>query len=298
MEVSVTKNDHYKEIQEIHEIIKRGGPDVSEFEFLARATLKLRNISLKEQNELRNILNPLFDNNSMIGFTFNKPHGYAGDFELIHRIYTFWKSSNIKNKKWDELYHWAESANAVRNRKRYLIDILRRIENGTKSVHRVLNLGSGPCTDLYEYFINTPKSAIKFDCVDMDENSIEFAKGVCDNFIDSINFENKNVFHFKSNYNYELIWSAGLFDYFNDKLFIRLVRRYYEFLAPGGELVIGNFSLNNPSRGLMEVLCQWYLHHRSEEQLIELALKAGIDRNRIEVRSELTKINLFLHIYK
>ena len=132
----------------------------------------------------------------------------------------------------------------------------------------------------------------------MDEKSNEFGAAVCDNYIDSITFINRNVFLFNTEKEYDLIWSAGLFDYFNDKLFVKLTNRYFKFLKKGGELIIGNFSENNPSRGLMEVLCQWYLYHRSEEKLIELALKAGVPKENIEVRSEETGINLFLHIFK
>ena len=48
----------------------------------------------------------------------------------------------------------------------------------------------------------------------------------------------------------------------------------------------------------MEVLCQWSLHHRSKEKLIELTLKAGVPREQIKVKPEKTGINLFLHIFK
>ena len=48
----------------------------------------------------------------------------------------------------------------------------------------------------------------------------------------------------------------------------------------------------------MEVISQWYLHHRSEDELIGLALKVGIPRNKITVKAEATGVNLFLHLEK
>jgi hypothetical protein len=72
----------------------------------------------------------------------------------------------------------------------------------------------------------------------------------------------------------------------------------YNLLEKGGELVVGNFSTNNPSRGLMEVMLQWYLHHRDEEMLVELAIKAGIPAHKIRVNAEQTGVNLFLHMLK
>lgn len=44
---------------------------------------------------------------------------------------------------------------------------------------------------------------------------------------------------------------------------------------PGGKLVIGNFSDENPNRAFMEGGMNWFLHHRSPEQLIDLAKQAG-----------------------
>ena len=143
-----------------------------------------------------------------------------------------------------------------------------------------------------------PRSLIAFECVDMDEKAIDFATVVCDNNIDSISFKNENVFNVKSTKNYDLIWSAGLFDYFNEKLFISLLRRYFQLLNKGGEMVIASFSKNNPSKGIMEVLCQWQLQHRSGEELIDLSIQAGIPKENIEVKSENMGINLFLHVLK
>ena len=63
-------------------------------------------------------------------------------------------------------------------------------------------------------------------------------------------------------------------------------------------MAIGNFSDDNPSRGVMEIFGQWYLHHRSKDTLRELAVKAGIPETKIEVYSEETGVNLFLHLKK
>ena len=132
----------------------------------------------------------------------------------------------------------------------------------------------------------------------MDNKAIEYASGMCDNIIDSVTFINKNAFKFRPDGKYDLIWSAGLFDYFNDKMFKRLITRMYDVLEENGTLVVGNFSDYNPSRGVMEILGKWYMHHRSEEDLIQLALDIGVPREKISVNHEETKVNLFLHMEK
>jgi hypothetical protein len=67
-------------------------------------------------------------------------------------------------------------------------------------------------------------------------------------------------------------------------------------LAQGGELVIGNFSDCNPSRTYMELLGDWYLHHRSDEDLRLLAHQAGVPGSHVRIGCERLKVNLFLHI--
>jgi hypothetical protein len=48
----------------------------------------------------------------------------------------------------------------------------------------------------------------------------------------------------------------------------------------------------------MEILGDWFLYHRSEEELVKFALQAGVPENKIEVISEPLGINLFLRVRK
>ena len=185
----------------------------------------------------------------------------------------------------------------MRNRKQYFINVVSRL-NDSKAPAFVLNLGSGPCTDLYEYLYGVGQNHLHFDCLDMDVNAIEYSQVVCDNYYESVKFLHQNAFKYRPNRQYDLIWSAGLFDYFSDKLFVRLLNRMYALLAENGEIIVGNFSPDNPSRGIMETFAQWYLHHRTKSELVDLAKSAGISSNKIEVRSEELGVNLFLHVKK
>ncbi len=279
----------------IDELVKKDGPNPSEYEALTNTVQGLLYLSFEDKAKLFNILKPILNINSMMGYAFLKPYGYAGDFDLISKIYSKWISEDPKFQQWDNYFHSTDIAKAVIGRKQYFINQVNQVSAKNTSPF-VLNLGSGPCIDVFEYFQKTPRSPVKFECVDMDARSIEFATAVCDNNIDSVNFINSNVFTFKSNNEYDLIWSAGLFDYFNDKLFVTLLRRNYKLLKKNGEMIIANFSVANPNRGLLPLFCQWDLHHRSEEQLIQLCVDAGISKENINVISRTSDFNLFLHI--
>ena len=68
-------------------------------------------------------------------------------------------------------------------------------------------------------------------------------------------------------------------------------------MSENGEIIIGNFNqANNPSRNYMEIIGEWYLNHRTDEELMSLAIKAGFNKENIRVGSENENVNLFLHL--
>ena len=111
-------------------------------------------------------------------------------------------------------------------------------------------------------------------------------------------FYNANVIRFAPKRKFDLIWSAGLFDYFKGKHFVYLLKKYYEYLNDAGEMIIGNFNVENPSRRSMEIMGDWFLYHRSAEELKDFAIQAGIKESKIEVIQEPLGINLFLRVRK
>ena len=48
----------------------------------------------------------------------------------------------------------------------------------------------------------------------------------------------------------------------------------------------------------MEYFAQWYLYHRDNEELIELAKQCGIDESCITIEEEPLGLNLFMRIKK
>ena len=251
--------------------------------------------SSNQYKELLDLLAPVLTTETMQGFAFQKPHGYSGDYEIIDRIYIEWKSEKEDLVKWDEFFHFQKAPIAVRNRKRYFIELLAFVEN-TKEEIQVLNIVSGPGRDMLEFFQANPDAKVYFDCVDSDNDAIEYASNLCFLYMNKIKFINKNVFKYKPIRSYDLVWSAGLFDYLDNRQFVFLLRKLYSYLKPNGELVIGNFSKLNPSRKYMEVFGKWFLNHRGKQELIALAINAGVNDGNISVFSEALGVNLFLHV--
>ncbi len=289
-------------MQVIKDMIAKGGPDKSDYDLINQKLVELAN---HEENThklcemLYDILRPTLNVNTMQGFAHTKPHGYAGDFEMIDRIYQKWTSPDPSLSKWDDFFHNQAAPKAVRNRKEYFKSMAKGLlEKYPEGRINMLNIGSGPARDVHEFFADTGSERVFIDCVDIDARAIRYASELNRHNLDRITFHKKNIFRFQPQHSYQLIWSAGLFDYFTDQRFIRLVEKLYAFVEEGGELVIGNFSNDNPSRAYMEHVGEWVLEHRNEEELFELALKAGVAQKNITVGQESEGVNLFLHMRK
>ncbi len=274
-------------------LVDKGGPEEKDYaEFIGI----VNNLHDKDLIHFREIIKDALNENTLIGHGYMKPFGYPGDFRIIHCIYEDYVNPDPKYSNWDRFFQDQEGAHAVRNRKQYFLEHCEKLESCDKKDPKILVLGSGPATDVHEYLKNHPGSRIEFNLVDFDKNAIDFARKQNDIFDGSVKYFRINVLRFKPIHMYDMIWSAGLFDYFKEKHFAYLINKYYKFLAENGEFIIGNFSLQNPTKRLMEVLSEWYLNHRSRFELIKIALDAGINERNIRVDNEELGVNLFLHI--
>lgn len=227
----------------------------------------------------------------------SKKYGYSGDFEMIEAIYSMEISQEPDLRRWDLYFHSQAAPNAVRNRKTYFHHLLSaHSQNLQKKPIRVLNVASGPARDVREWVLDHPEKEVFFDCVDAEIHAIERAKKMCAPFAQRVEFYHRNVMRFLPAKGYELVWSAGLFDYLTDRSFVYLLKALMAVTRRGGEVVVGNFSDFNPSRDYMELLGDWVLQHRTRDHLRELALEAGAGADSIDVRWEPEGVNLFLHI--
>jgi extracellular factor (EF) 3-hydroxypalmitic acid methyl ester biosynthesis protein len=289
------KNNKDKNSQEfINQVINNGGPESDEYEAF---TTIVNRLEPDEIDHFRELIYSILNENTLIGHGYIKPFGYPGDFMLIDKIYHLTVNPDPKYKKWDLYFQNQAGADAVRNRKEYFLDYCNRLAL-EKPGSKVLILGSGPATDVNEFLIGAHYNNMTFDLVDFDQKAIDFSFEKNKNFNGKITYNKINALRFSPFKLYDLIWSAGLFDYFKDKHFAFLVKKYFNCLAIDGEMVISNFSKRNPNKRLMEVMSDWYLNHRSESDLFHITADANIDMEQVSIDKEPTGVNLFLKIKK
>jgi extracellular factor (EF) 3-hydroxypalmitic acid methyl ester biosynthesis protein len=277
----------------VNELLVKGGPEPYEYQKLVDYVNHLDDEMVEE---FRQLLLPSLTTDTLQGWTYTKPLGYAGDYVIIDKIYQRYVNPDIRYRNWDRFYHIQHAAQAVRNRKDYFIQTCQNLVAAKPEARNVLILGGGPATDVYEFLRSTPNHSLHIDLIDWDQSAIDYAAEKNKEYGDRVSYLKMNVLRYVTHKRYDLIWSAGLFDYFKEKHFVYLLRKFNALLGPDGEMVIGNFGKGNPTQKLMEVMGAWYLNYRSEEELLDLGQEAEIPEESMHVDREPLGINLFLHI--
>jgi len=276
-------------------LVKNGGPELQEYE---KFTSIVNSLDASDVDDFRKEISAILNENTLIGHGYVKPYGYPGDFTLIDKIYRFDVNQDTQYKNWDLFFQNQPGAFAVRNRKEFFIEYCRNLVLRKENA-KVLILGSGPASDVHEFLTNfSGGNNINIDLIDFDQSAINFSMEKNKKFNGQVSYNKVNALRYNSYKLYDLIWSAGLFDYFKDKHFTFLIRKYINCLTEDGEMVISNFSTRNPTKRLMEVLSDWYLNLRTESDLYRIASDANVNKELVSIDKEPLGINLFLKIRK
>jgi hypothetical protein len=284
-------------------IVGQGGPTADDYPRLQClmdriSTLRADGAISEAMNDaLWESLGEVGSTQTLMGFIYRKPHGYHGDFEIIDKFYNNWVNPEPRLSRWDRWIQSLECTRAVRNRKDYFRSIA-GTEAHIRRTMNILNVGSGPCRDLLELLNSLSVGAlVRTTCVDIDTSAITFARNLLGSYGNSIEFVQTNVLRFGFVEQFDLVWSAGLFDYLNDRLFVAALRRMFRAAKFGCKVVIGNFSSNNPGRSAME-WGNWRLNHRSPDHLRSLVAEAKLGHSNLCITSEALGVNLFVEITK
>jgi SAM-dependent methyltransferase len=238
-----------------------------------------------------------------------KPKGYAGDFLMMEHIYQNTPKGDGKiGRLIDGWGLQLQSMEAIRGRRILMKDQLHHLSKKRLEKNKsfsVMNLACGPCRELFD-FLRECEYTEKIDalCVDIDTEALQYSNQNVNNIPHnaSVRYMSENLVKWalgKVSHDIgakDLIYSAGLFDYLEPRLFCKLVDKCHEHLKPGGSLLIGNFA---PHKDMlfMDHLLHWKLIYRTGEELKELFkdTKFGGD---VTILEEPEKVNLFVLAHK
>lgn len=262
----------------------------------------------------RRELHPLTLCSPFVNRSFSKPLGYAGDYEMVNMMLleSDEKTPGLYARIVDTYHINAAAPLAHRNRivmlKQRLVEEAERVVEEEERLFTVLNVGCGPASEVRRFIREESLSAqTSFKLMDFNSETLEFAeRKVGEAIADSgrrpmVEFVNKSIDELlkeiqqevvAGHERYDMVYCAGLFDYFSDEICKRLVALFYSWTRPEGLVTVTNVHACNPNKNLMEHLLEWYLVYRDEADMAKLAPK-GSD---FEVAGDETNVNVFLDI--
>jgi extracellular factor (EF) 3-hydroxypalmitic acid methyl ester biosynthesis protein len=265
---------------------------------------------------LRRQLHPLLLCAPFVYRIYQKPLGYAGDYEMVNMILRSpYEGSSVFAKLLNTFFLSQPPAEAHRNRIKYLTA---RIVTETKRVARlrrparIFNLGCGPAKEIQDFLIHGDISNLaEFTLLDFNEETLHYTANRLNelkrkyNRQPSVSYLPRSVSqilrdsrrvdkHFLPE-SYDLVYCAGLFDYLSDRVCRMMMEILYALVAPAGLLIATNVAANNPVRNMMEYVGAWNLIHRDACQLASLCPQVEAE---CEVTSDPTSLNIFLELRK
>jgi hypothetical protein len=200
---------------------------------------------------------------------FEKPRGYAGDAELLDFIYGVRNIDSPSEPIVHNVYAWefsTHAATSVRLRRDIIADRLVHLSI-LRPNSEVLAVACGHLRELqiaarksrlsFSRFVAFDQDAISLKCV---QEHAPWATPVQGSIIDIIRKRLPSG-------SFDFIYSAGLFDYLDQKLAGTLTCRLFELLNSGGTLLVANFAPDLPDIGYMEAIMDWRLLYRNESDV-------------------------------
>ena len=247
--------------------------------------------------------------------TYQKPLGYAGDYEMVNMMFREpYEGGSLFAKMVNTYALQLPPIIAHRNRIAYLVDRLGeetlRVARQNR-VARVFNLGCGPAHEIQSFLANGGLcEGADFTLADFNDETIAHTSGVLRELkkrhgrstriqlvkksVQQLLKQADRVVQYSSADQYDLIYCAGLFDYLSNKVCRKLMEVFYAMLAPGGLLLATNVD-THPARGEMECFLEWHLIHRNTQRMAEL-LPARASHGDMVIKCDPTGVNLFLEL--
>ena len=250
--------------------------------------------------------------------TFQKPLGYAGDFEMVRMMTDDrFQGGSMFAKLLNSYFLDTHPVAAHRNRLSYLKDLLIQ-ETALAKAHghtfKVYNLGCGPVVEIQNYLEDSvTNQEVEFTLLDFNKDTLAYAQQALSDRIartnrkvhlklvkKSVSQLIKDSFHQppsnKEN-GYDLTYCAGLFDYLSDQVCQKLILLMYRLTKPGGLIVVTNVDAYNPNQNWMEYSVDWHLIYRNQQSILAL-LPDEIPSDAVSVKADLTGVNHLLQIRK
>jgi SAM-dependent methyltransferase len=237
----------------------------------------------------------------------NKPRGYAGDHEMLGRIYENWCCDDPLGQLFDRYFQAQAAPQAVRNRMRMMTEwIMAMLDEDRQTKIAVVGSAFGlEIRDALTSVTNQASQSLTAVLLDLDPAALDFAGNELQPLLppEQLRLQPANLFRLAERPNLaakltgsDLILCPGLFDYLDEAAAIKLIRCLFRQLSPGGRLVIFQFAPHNPTRAYMEWFANWYLTYRDRSAFQRLFELAELENAAVEIAAEPLGVDLYAKI--
>ena len=266
---------------------------------------------------------PLVYSSPMYRRAYEKPLGYAGDYQLMIYYFTDTFSGDTL---YDRFLHFTGQnyphSYAIQARERMTREAVGSvIARGEPA--RVVSLACGPAIEVQRLLgdVDEIKQPLELILIDQDEETMHYCHDAVSRQIVSRHQERQgliqlNCLHLSIRQiikpknetekrfvasvlnDVDLIYSVGLYDYLPETVARALTTKLYTMLAPGGRLLIGNFRECPVSTWLGEYVLSWHLDYRTPETMLGLTTRLSPEPAKKEVIFDDTGLCMFLDIVR
>lgn len=227
--------------------------------------------------------------------SFQKPRGHAGDAVLIDYMYGVAHAEHELAQatpvgRW--IYNYTSNTlapRAVRRRMHIIAELIDRVCIERRQA-RILSIASGHVRELL--FSHAVRAGAVEEVVAFDQDARSLAEAEAATGSSALKVMHGSMARLIAGHydfgDFDLVYSAGLFDYVEERAAKRLVKTMFDMLKPGGMLLVGNFLNDIDDIGYMESFMGWNLVFRTREQIVSLAdgIEEGLGALRYFEESE------------
>jgi len=223
---------------------------------------------------------------------YDKPRGYAGDAVLMDLIYGMKAPHGQLSALGGMLYGYEFDSpcfQSVRARRAILAREIDQVAAATPSA-RVLAVASGHLREV-EWSRAARAGAVEITALDQDRESLECvdrdygryrvatrAASIGDLLRRAVDLPR-----------FQLVYAAGLYDYLDQELASTLTEALFRRLAPGGRLLVANFTPATCDAAFMETFMDWQLVYRTADEV--RALASGIPASALAALEQFSDEN-------
>jgi SAM-dependent methyltransferase len=227
---------------------------------------------------------------NLMGHIWNTPRGYHGDGDLLQKMYDCLGVSEYESvytkTLWDHYFCARPEMLSLQFRRKMFEEQLEQfIDNGARSL---VDLGCGNGSFANYAYDRFKERLPTWNVLGIDNDMLPTNPWNSGGPL----FIKENVLKYVPERQYDIVYSGGLFDYFNDKLFRRMLRR--TLMYEPKFIVIGNIEQSEKTKAFLGCM-GWKLFDRTRWDLLQLTV--GIfEPEQVEVRSDFTGHQHFLKV--